>query len=164
MEEQTKKKAGRPKENAYQKYVEGKENDILAICEKGADNKIIAEFLGCGLTTVCNLKRDYPEFKKLLKRGGDIADDKVVSALYKRALGYDAEETCTEVKVSPDGSAQTTYVKKTKKHIPPDTTAAIFWLKNRRREEWNDKQDIGIETDAPINISIIKDDGSASKA
>jgi hypothetical protein len=24
------------------------------------------------------------------------------------------------------------------KHIPPDTTAMIFWLKNRRRDQWRD--------------------------
>ncbi len=163
MENQTKRKAGRPKEDLYKKYVEGKEEQIIEICTKGADNKSLGDFLGCGLTTICNLKKDYPKFKEIVKKGNDVADEAVVSSLFKRAMGYDAEETVTEVKVSQDGSAQTTYVKKIKKHVPPDTTAAIFWLKNRRREEWNDKQDIGIESDEPIHISIIKDNGTASK-
>lgn len=163
MEDRTKGKAGRPKEDLYKKYVEGKEEQIMEICTKGADNKTLGEFLGCGLTTVCNLKKDYPSFKELVRKGGAVADELVVSALYKRAIGYEAEETITEVKVSQDGSAQTTYVKKVKKHVPPDTTAAIFWLKNRRRDEWNDKQDIGIDTNEPIHISIIRDNGTASK-
>ena len=156
-------KRGRPRENIYKKYVSGREEEIIDYCEKGADLRGLAELLGCGLTTVNKLKHDYKEFRELVKKGGDIADEKVVSTLYKRAIGYDAEETCTEVKVSPDGSAQTTYVKKIKKHIPPDTTAAIFWLKNRRREEWNDRQDVNIESDTPINISIVKHDGHSSK-
>lgn len=156
-------KRGRPHEDTYAKYVQGREEEIIEYCERGADLRGLAELLGCGLTTVNKLKHDYPQFKELIKKGGDVADDKVISMLYRRAIGYEAEETCTEVKVSPDGSAQTTYVKKTKKHIPPDTTAAIFWLKNRRREEWSDKQDISVETDEPITINIVKDDGTASK-
>lgn len=157
MEEQIKKKAGRPKEDTYKKYVEGKEEQIIEICTKGADNKSLAEFLGCGLTTVCNLKRDYPQFKELVSKGNKVADEAVVSALFKRAIGYDAEDTITEVKVSQDGSAQTTYVKKCKKHIPGDTTAMIFWLKNRMPDKWRDKQEMNLDTTQPINISIMRD-------
>lgn len=157
MEEQTKRKAGRPKEDAYKKYVEGKEDEILSLCAKGADNKGLAGFLGCGLTTVCNLKRDYPQFKELVKRGNKIADEAVEHSLFKRAMGYDTEDTITEVKVSQDGSAQTTYVKKCKKHIPGDTTAMIFWLKNRMPDKWRDKQEMNLDTTQPINISIVRD-------
>ena len=72
---------------------------------------------------------------------------KVESALYKRAIGYDIEETTTEVKIGEDGSGQTTVVKKTKKHVAGDTTAQIFWLKNRRPNEWKDKQDVNVTND-----------------
>ena len=27
-------------------------------------------------------------------------------------------------------------------HVPPDTTAMIFWLKNRRPEQWRDKREV----------------------
>lgn len=161
--EEEKRGRGRPKENLYAKYVEGHEDEIIDCCEKGADLRGLSELLGCGLTTVNKIKHDYPEFKELIRKGGEVADEKVISTLFRRAIGYDAEETCTEVKVSPDGSAQTTYVKKIKKHIPPDTTAAIFWLKNRRRDEWCDNQNVEVKSDVPINISIVKDDGCSSK-
>ena len=29
-----------------------------------------------------------------------------------------------------------------REHVPPDTVACIFWLKNRRREEWRDKHEV----------------------
>lgn len=155
MEEQEKKRMGRPPENIslYDKYVAGKEEEIEKACEKGADLKGLANLLGCGLTTLKRIKKNHPEFVELIKVSSEVADDEVVSALYKRALGYDVEETVTEVKVSPSGAAQTTYVKKVKKHVPPDTTAMIFWLKNRTKE-WSDRQDVNIDTTQPINITI----------
>ncbi|MBQ9093290.1 MAG: hypothetical protein IJY03_04755 [Prevotella sp.] len=155
MEEQEKKRMGRPPENIslYDKYVAGKEEEIEQACEKGADLKGLANLLGCGLTTLKRIKKAHPEFVELIKVSSEVADDEVVSALYKRALGYDVEETVTEVKVSPSGAAQTTYVKKVKKHVPPDTTAMIFWLKNRTKE-WSDRQDVNIDTTQPINITI----------
>lgn len=55
------------------------------------------------------------------------------NALYKRALGYDAEETKVEVE---NGKKKITRVTK---HVPPDVTAAIFWLKNRKPGAWRDK-------------------------
>ena len=155
MEEQEKKRMGRPPENInlYEKYVAGKEEEIEKYCEQGADLKGIAKLLGCGLTTLKRIKKAHPEFVELIKVSSEVADDEIVSALYKRAKGYDVEETVTEVKVSPSGAAQTTYVKKVKKHVPPDTTAAIFWLKNRTKE-WSDRQDVNIDATQPINITI----------
>ena len=150
-----KKVMGRPPENLYDKYVKGKEDALVEYCEHGADLKGLATFVGCGLTTLKRIKKEFPEFQELIKKGNEVADDQIVSSLYRRALGYDAEETVTEVRVTPDGSAQTTYVKKVKKHIPGDTTAMIFWLKNRRRKEWTDSQDISLDSSEPINISIV---------
>ena len=147
------KKMGRPPEDLYKKYVEGKEELIAEYCEKGADMRGLAKLLGCGLTTLKRIKNGYPKFVELVKVSSEVADDEVVSALYKRALGYEAEETVTEVRVDPSGATQTTFVKKVKKHVPPDTTAAIFWLKNRTKE-WADRQDVKFDSSQPINITI----------
>ena len=57
--------------------------------------------------------------------------------MLKRALGYDFQETRVE-KSDKDG----TKIIQTLKHIPADTTAQIFWLKNRRPDLWRDKQNI----------------------
>lgn len=152
-----KKGRGRPMEDTYEKWVAGKEEEIEEWCKQGADLNGIAEFLGCGISTLKRIKKRYPKFQELLDRGGEVANETIISSLFKRAKGYEAEETITEVKVSPDGSAQTTYVKKVKKHVPPDTTAAIFWLKNRTKE-WRDKQDVQLGTEQPISITIMRDE------
>lgn len=157
MEEGKKKSnAGRKEVDQYEKYVKGREDEVAEACANGADNRGLAKLLGIGLTTLAVLKKDYPEFRELVKKHGSIADENVISSLYKRAIGYEAEDTITEVKVSPDGTAQTTYVKKTKRHIPADTTAAIFWLKNRT-DEWSDKKDVDFNATQPISISIVRD-------
>lgn len=158
MMEDEKKKIGRPKEDLYEKYVAGKEDALIEHCENGADLRGLAEFLGCGLTTVKTIKKEYPKFQELVSEANKVADEMVESCLYKRAIGYDAEETITEERVSEDGSAQTTYVRKVKKHIPPDTTAQIFWLKNRMKDKWRDQQDFNLDTNQPIHINIMRDE------
>lgn len=70
------------------------------------------------------------------KKGKEVVDIEVENALLKRALGYSYEEK--KVEVSEEG----TKVTKTIKEVVPDTTAQIFWLKNRRPDRWRDKQDI----------------------
>lgn len=144
---------GRPKEeiSLYDKYIKGKEDIIISDCRNGADNKGLCKRLGIGVTTFKRILNEHPEVKELLKEGKEEADFKVESALFKRAIGYDVEETTTEVKVGEDGSAQTTVVKKTKKHIAGDTTAQIFWLKNRKPEAWKDKQYVNVNNDEWID-------------
>lgn len=140
---------GRPKleMSLYDKYIKGKEDIIIADCRNGADNKGLCVRLGIGLTTFKSILKKHPEVVDLLREGKEEADMKVESALYKRAIGYDIEETTTEVRIGEDGSGQTTVVKKTKKHVAGDTTAQIFWLKNRRPNEWKDKQDVNVTND-----------------
>ena len=104
---------GRPRDklSLYDKYIKGKEEIIKSDCRNGADNKGICKRLGIGLTTYKRILSQYPEVRDLLKESRQEADLKVESALYKRAIGYDYEETVTEVRVAEDGSAQTTVVK-----------------------------------------------------
>jgi hypothetical protein len=147
-------KIGRPKEDIYKKYVEGKEQIIIADCRNGADLGGLAKRLGCGKTTINKLKKRYPEFKELIKEGKEVADLNVESSLYKRANGFDYEEVTTKVLVNKDGTGTTTYVEKVKKYIPPDTAAAFIWLKNRKPKEWRDKQEIVHSFDPFLELMI----------
>ena len=79
----------------------------------------------------------------------EVADARVESALYKRAIGYEYTETSKEV--GPDGVK----IKTTTKQVAPDVTAQIYWLKNRRPDRWKDKQDISIE--GALKVEIIND-------
>ena len=149
--------AGRPKENLYEKYeINKKAEQIKAWCRNGATDIIIAKKLHIGKTTLHRLKTLFPEFKELLKTGKEDADNLVENALFKRAVGYEYEETTQEIRIGKDGEAQPAVIKKTKKFIPPDTTAQIFWMKNRRPEQWRDKQVMEHEVDNPFIQALME--------
>jgi len=100
----------------------------------GLTDEQIAKNLGIGTRTFYEYKEKYPQFSQSLKRGKEVVDTEVENALLKRALGYTYdEETYEELS---DGTSKS---KTVTKHIPGDTTAQIFWLKNRKPGVWRDK-------------------------
>lgn len=109
---------------------------LEAYARDGLTDEQIAHNMGISPATLYNYKRDHLEILEALKKGKEVVDIQVENALLKRALGYSYEEK--KVEVSEEG----TKVTKTIKEVVPDTTAQIFWLKNRRPEQWRDKQDI----------------------
>lgn len=99
----------------------------------GLTNKQIAQAFGCSTATLHKWGKEHPEFLSALNNGKDVADGQVAVSLYQRATGYEHDDE--HIHVLRDG----TVVKvPTKKKYPPDTTAAIFWLKNRQRKLWRD--------------------------
>lgn len=106
---------------------------------EGLTDKQIAEHkIGISEVTFCRWKNKHPLIVNALKKGKEPVDFKVENALLKRALGYEYEEVTTELIEQPDGSTRK-HIKKVTKIIVPDTTAQIFWLKNRRPDRWRDK-------------------------
>ena len=106
----------------------------------GLIDEQIAEKMGIHVATLYEYKKKYPELSETLKKGKEIIDRQVENALLKRALGYDYEET--KVTMTDKGS-KSKRIERTTKHAQPDTTAQIFWLKNRKPDEWrhNDNND-----------------------
>lgn len=98
----------------------------------GATDPELAEFFGVCLKTILNWKHDYPEFLRALNDGKVKADARVAVKLFGRAMGYDY----TEVKTERGSDEEVVRVTQTTKHVAPDTTAQIFWLKNRQRGKW----------------------------
>lgn len=145
IDENKKKKRGR-KSSYQEEYA----NQALKLCLLGATDKDLAEFFSVSEQTLNKWKKDYPEFLESLKKGKNIADANVASKLYNRAIGYDYEEKHFETKQSKkDASPELVESKRIKKHMPADTTAAIFWLKNRQPGKWRDRK----EVDANVNLS-----------
>ena len=142
--------AGRPSEYNPDTYPAIAESLAL----QGLTDTEIAEQMKVHPCTIYDWKNKHPEFSEAIKRGKRGPDDKVQKALYNRALGYDVTETRAVV-VGTGEHAHVQIVEETR-HIPPDNTSCIFWLKNRRSEEWRDKQDI--EHSGNISIIIDKDD------
>ena len=107
------------------------------LCKKGFIDKEIADFFEVNVDTIYEWKKKHPEFSDALKSGKVFCDAKVESALYNRALGYESQELKEEI----EGG---TVIKTTKttKQVAGDTTAQIFWLKNRQPSRWRDKQEV----------------------
>lgn len=108
------------------------------LCQLGATDAELAGFFKVNTVTIWRWQSAQPEFCNALKRGKEAADERVERSLYARATGY----THDAVKIfMPAGAAKPVYAPY-QEHVPPDTTACIFWLKNRRAEQWRDKSEV----------------------
>ena len=154
---------GRPSKYKKEYAVQAKK-----LCELGATDREIARFFEVSESTLNLWKIKNPELSESLKIGKDIADRRVESSLYRRALGYEHDS----VKIFQNNGEPVIvpYVQ----HYPPDTTAAIFWLKNRKPNEWRDIKAIehsgGLThrhttdlTDDELQLIAAKGSGRASK-
>ena len=122
----------------YQQWLEPEGLTLLeGWARDGLTDEQIAGNIGINTSTLYDWKNKFPKISEALKKGKEVVDIQVENALLKRALGYDFQETRVE-KSDKDG----TKIIQTLKHIPADTTAQIFWLKNRRPDLWRDKQNI----------------------
>lgn len=110
------------------------------IARLGATDKELADILGVSESTLARWKRDHVEFLAALKEGKTLADATVADRLYQRAIGY--KHKAVKILTVAMGNNQGSEVQEVPyiEHYPPDTTAAIFWLKNRRPNDWRDKQ------------------------
>lgn len=109
----------------------------------GMTDEEIAKKVGVARRTLLKWKDLHPEIATALAQGKEYVDREVEETLHKRAMGYEYEETETTIEVKPNGEKQQR-IKKVKRQVPPDTTAMIFWLKNRKPNEWRDRYDNNI--------------------
>lgn len=104
----------------------------------GATDREVAEFFDVEERTLHRWKHTVPEFCQSLKVGKDCADERVEQSLYRRAVGYSHDAVKIFMPAGADKPVYAPFVE----HVAPDTTAAIFWLKNRRKDEWRDRQTV----------------------
>ena len=127
----------------YQRWLEPEGLTLLEDwARNGLTDEQIANNIGCACSTLYEWKDKYPEISEALKKGKDVVDAQVESALLRRAIGYEYTEERIEVS-EKDGRK----VIRTVKHIPPDTTAQIFWLRNRRRDRWRNSPEPDADAD-----------------
>ena len=105
------------------------------------DKQIAKTKIGISEGTFCKWKREVPAILEALKKGKEPVDYEVENLLLKRARGYEYEEVTTEIIEQSDGSTRK-HIKKVTKMVVPDTTAQIFWLKNRRPDKWRDRPEV----------------------
>lgn len=125
-------KRGRGRPSAFKpEYVE----QATKLCTLGATDADLSEFFKVSIVTIWSWQRRYPEFLNALKMGKEAADERVERSLYHKANGYTFE---SEKVFQFQGQIVRA---KTREHVPPDTTAAIFWLKNRQPANWRDRSE-----------------------
>lgn len=122
--------AGRPTD-----YREEYAEQARKLAELGATDQEVASFFAVDVRTIYRWKHDHDTFCQSLKVGKEVADDRVERSLYQKAIGYEQEEVKIFMPAQAEAPVYAPFVAK----IAPDTTAAIFWLKNRRSQEWRDK-------------------------
>ncbi len=139
------------------KYKEQYAEQAYKLCLLGLNDAELAEYFEVSVATINNWKIDYPEFFESVKAGKVIADAKVAQSLYKRATGFTKEglekvfQFQGEIIRAP-----------TKEYYPPDSGAALNWLKNRQKDKWRDKQEIGFtdkDGEDVVQIFQIPDNG-----
>lgn len=112
----------------------------------GLTEKQIAHNIGISEQTLNVWKNKYTSLSESLKKGKEVVDRQVENALLKRALGYSYIETTKELV-----GTKMVVTKEVVKEVQPDTTAQIFWLKNRRPDIWRDRKDLEAKVDMNQN-------------
>lgn len=132
------------------KYEKWLEPDNLLLLEAwardGLTDEQIAKNMGISYSTLRVWRDKYSALSAALKKGKEIVDIIAENALYEKALGF------TKIIKKPIKVKEVLYNEgrriSEKEHIeyadeevfvPPDTTALIFWLKNRKPDVWRDK-------------------------
>ncbi len=131
------------------KYEEWLTNEGLIKIEgwarDGLTDEQVATNIGISRQTLYEWVKKYPDISDALKRGKEVVDRQVENALLKRALGYEYDETTLERVRDPiTDETEMIETKRVVKQVVPDTTAQIFWLKNRKPTEWRDKQELEV--------------------
>lgn len=139
----TEKRAGRPT-----KYKEEYAQQAYKLCLLGATDKDLADFFDVAESTINEWKLEHEEFSEAIRRGKVVADAEIANSLYHRAKGYKhPEDKIFQVGGKP-------LIVPTTKHYPPDTAAALIWLKNRQKDKWRDKQDVSLTGDVTIDVKL----------
>lgn len=140
--------AGRPT-----KYKKEYCTQVEKLCKLGATDKEIADFFEVALSTIGEWKNEFPEFSDSIKKGKILADSNIAERLYQRAFGFKHPEIKHFV-VKKSRDMEEIQERKVTKVYPPDTVAAIFWLKNRAPKTWRDKQEIGVDLPEGFTVTL----------
>jgi hypothetical protein len=116
-----------------------------ALCAKHSlTDEDLALMFGVCVASINNWKTQHPEFLESLKKGKDTKDNAVEKSLFERATGYQQE--AVKIFCQNGMVTEVPYIER----FPPDTTACIFWLKNRQPDKWRDKREFEGKVEAAL--------------
>lgn len=120
------------------------------LCKLGATDVEVADFFEVDVRTLYRWKGEHEDFCQALKSGKEVADERVERSLFSRANGYEHDEV--DIRVVGGEIVQTPI----RKFYPPDTTACIFWLKNRRPAEWRDRVETNLSGGFNVGVTPVE--------
>ena len=103
---------------------------IKAHLKSGGTLAALAGMLRVSLSSLRRCIKKHPELLQIDNSRRNEEDNAVENALFQRAVGFE----------QPDG-----------KFVPPDVRAAMFWLKNRRPQEWSESRKTTALTSAELS-------------
>lgn len=132
--------------NEYETIWKHRLDEVEEWASMGLSNLQIANNMNIGDATLYDWQNKHPEFRDTIKRGKYKVDLQVENALFKKALGTEYTEV---KKVYKNGKV--IGEERVTKQLAPDTTAQIFWLKNRQPQDWRDRRHIEHEGSMEVN-------------
>lgn len=125
--------------------------------------------MGIAAGTLYAWLKDHDEISEAIKKGKAPVDIEVENALFKRATGYTVKvnkpiKVKTKRQLKDKGTIEEEHIELVEEeiYIAPDTTAQIYWLKNRRPDKWRDKpQTSAADTDDPLMAMLKRWDDAA---
>lgn len=132
---------GRPTE-----YKQEFADQAKKLCELGATDEEIANFFGVSARTVYRWKHEHEEFCQALKIGKAPADNRVERSLFQKATGFYYTEQ-QAFKIKKGQHEEVIKIVEVEKFAMPDTTAQIYWTKNRQSDHWKDKTEQALTVD-----------------
>lgn len=121
---------------------------IKNLAKQGKTDEQIAEILGVAYSTLRRHEKLSAEFSAALKEGKSPADDLVEQSLFSRAVGYRVRYKKAFI---IDKTVKAVEIEEV---YPPDTTACIYWLKNRKPDQWRDRKEVDLATSDLSNVKI----------
>lgn len=113
----------------------------------GCTNEEIAHNMGVARSTLAVWVERHLDISDAIKAGRMMACEAIENALFKRAVGYEVQETDVVEEFTGelrDGKPANGAVKRREttrtRHLPPDVAAVIFYLKNRAPERYSDRR------------------------
>lgn len=151
---------------------------VYCLCLLGLPNSELATFLKISHDTLCTWINEWEDFSETLTRGRQGAGGEVSQTLFRRAMGWTHEEDV--IKVLPGrittrhnsltvvGTTRSSSIVRVRmmKHYPPEVSAITYFLNNRFKDYWknkNDEESAPPPVNGPVNVNIITDEETKMK-
>jgi hypothetical protein len=156
LDNSIKKAVGRPKDSGIKYNPKIYPDIVKSLLAKGYVESQIQEIIHISVATFNSWKKKYPEFVKALKEGKQGPIDRTVNTLEKVANGF--KETVKKAIVVSDGAQIGSHIEMVdiEEYIPPQVSAIRYYLNNRDKDNWSDKQNI--EINGKMEYKVIPDD------